>query len=110
MNVPPKGGTEGLMKVDEGARNMAIWWVEAIGLVAGGLGIVAWVPQIREVWVHRRHEGISLPTFGLVSVALLLWLVYGLIVESPAMIIANVATLAVILAVVIGVMRLRRER
>ena len=45
-----------------------------------------------------------------VSVALLLWLVYGLIMESPAMIIANIATLAVILAVVIGVMRLRRER
>ena len=96
------------MKVDERAAAMATWWVEAIGLVAGGLGIIAWVPQIREVWVHQRHEGISLPTFGLVSVALLLWLVYGIIVESPAMIIANIATLAVILAVVIGVMRLRR--
>jgi len=71
------------MKGDEGPRNMAEWWVEAIGLLAGALGIVAWVPQIREVWVHRRHEGISLPTFGLVSVALLLWLVYGLLVESP---------------------------
>jgi MtN3 and saliva related transmembrane protein len=59
--------------------------------------------------VHRRHEGISLPTFGLVSVALLLWLVYGLLVESPAMIIANIATIAVILAVVIGVARLRRS-
>ncbi len=96
------------MRVDRGPWDMAIWWVEAIGLVAGGLGIVAWVPQIREVWVHGRHEGISIPTFGLVSVALLLWLVYGLIVESPAMIIANIATLAVILAVVVGVLRLRR--
>lgn len=96
------------MKVDERAATMATWWVEAIGLVAGGLGIIAWVPQIREVWVHRRHEGISLPTFALVSVALLLWLVYGLIAESPAMIIANIATLTVILAVVVGVVRLRR--
>ena len=96
------------MKVDEGAPNMAMWWVEAIGLLAGGLGIVAWVPQIREVWVHQRHEGISLPTFGLVSVALALWLTYGLIVESPAMVIANIATLGVIFAVVVGVVRLRR--
>ena len=110
INVPPKTDQgEGLMKGDEGPRNMAAWWVEAIGLLAGALGIVAWVPQIREVWVHHRHEGISLPTFGLVSVALLLWLVYGLLVESPAMIIANIATLAVILAVVIGVARLRRS-
>ena len=96
------------MRGECGPRSMATWWVEAIGLVAGGLGIVAWVPQIREVWVHGRHEGISIPTFGLVSLALLLWLVYGLIVESPAMIIANIATLVVILAVVVGVVRLRR--
>ena len=87
---------------------MAEPWIEAIGLVAGVLGIVAWVPQIREVWVHKRHEGISLPTFLVVTVALSLWLVYGILVESIAMIFSNVFTLGVILAVVIGVVRLRR--
>jgi MtN3 and saliva related transmembrane protein len=87
---------------------MAEPWIEAIGLVAGVLGIVAWVPQIREVWIHKRHEGISLPTFLVVTVALSLWLVYGILVESIAMIFSNVFTLGVILAVVIGVVRLRR--
>ena len=87
---------------------MAEPWIEAIGLVAGVLGIVAWVPQIREVWVHKRHEGISLPTFLVVTVALPLWLIYGILVESIAMIFSNVFTLGVILAVVIGVVRLRR--
>ena len=87
---------------------MAEPWIEAIGLVAGVLGIVAWVPQIREVWVHKRHEGISLPTFLVVTVALSLWLIYGVLVESIAMIFSNVFTLGVILAVVIGVVRLRR--
>ena len=37
---------------------MAEMWIEAIGLLAGGLGIVAWIPQIRDVWVHEQHEGI----------------------------------------------------
>ena len=87
---------------------MAEPWIEAIGLVAGVLGIVAWVPQIREVWVHKRHEGISLPTFHVVTAALSLWLIYGVLVESIAMIFSNVFTLGVILAVVIGVVRLRR--
>ena len=87
---------------------MAEPWIEAIGLVAGVLGIVAWGPQIREVWVHKRHEGISLPTFLVVTVALSLWLIYGVLVESIAMIFSNVFTLGVILAVVIGVARLRR--
>ena len=86
---------------------MADLWIEAIGLLAGALGIVAWIPQIRDVWVHERHEGISLTTFSVVTLALALWLVYGILVDSLAMIVANVFTLAVILAVLIGVRRLR---
>ena len=88
---------------------MAELWIEAIGLLAGGLGIVAWIPQIRDVWVHERDDGISLTTFSIVTIALSLWLIYGVLVESLARIVANVFTLAVILAVLIGVRRLRRR-
>lgn len=88
---------------------MAEMWIESIGLFAGVLGIIAWVPQIREVWINKRHEGISLPTFSVVTVALGLWLLYGILVDSISMIIANVMTLTVIFAVIIGVVRLRKE-
>ena len=88
---------------------MAELWIEAIGLFAGVLGIVAWIPQIREVWVNKRHDGISLATFSVVMVALGLWLVYGILVDSVAMTVANIMTLAVILAVIIGVVRLRKS-
>ena len=88
---------------------MAEPWIEAIGLFAGVLGIVAWIPQIREVWVHERHEGISVPTFAVVSVALFLWLVYGWLVDSLAMIVANVLTLGVIVLILTGVVRLRQR-
>jgi len=87
---------------------MAEMWIEVIGLFAGVLGIIAWVPQIREVWVNKRHEGISLPTFSVVTIALGLWLLYGILVDSISMIIANVMTLTVIFAVILGVVRLRR--
>ena len=90
-----------------GPTIMAAIWIEAIGLLAGALGIVAWIPQIRDVWVHEQHEGISLTTFSVVTLALALWLIYGILVESLAMIVANVFTLVVILAVLIGVRRLR---
>ncbi|MBJ17311.1 MAG: hypothetical protein CMB66_03560 [Euryarchaeota archaeon] len=86
---------------------MAPYWVESIGLLAGILGIIAWFPQIREVWVHKKHEGISLPTFGLIIIALILWLIYGFLIGSPALILANISALLVILAVVVGVVRLR---
>lgn len=83
-------------------------WIEAIGLLAGVIGIIAWVPQIIEVWKYRRHDGISLPTFGVVFIALSLWLLYGILVESMAMIVANIMTLIVILAVILGVVRARK--
>ena len=86
---------------------MAPYWVESIGLLAGILGIIAWFPQIREVWVHKKHEGISLPTFGLIIIALILWLIYGFLIGSAALILANISALLVILAVVVGVVRLR---
>ena len=75
---------------------MAEMWIEAIGLFAGVLGIIAWIPQIREVWIHKRHDGISIATFSVVTVALGLWLVYGILVDSIAMIVANIMTLGVI--------------
>ena len=83
-------------------------WIEAIGLLAGVLGIIAWIPQIREVWVNKRHEGISLATFSVVTIALGLWLLYGILIKSVSMIIANIMTLSVIFAVILGVVRLRR--
>ena len=96
-----------MKRLAHGLDTMAAMWIEAIGLLAGALGLVAWIPQIRDVWVHEQHEGISLTTFSVVTVALSLWLVYGILVESLAMIVANVFTLVVILAVLIGVRRLR---
>ena len=87
---------------------MAELWIESIGLFAGVLGIIAWIPQIREVWVNKRHDGISLTTFSVVTIALGLWLLYGILIDSISMISANVMTLSVIFAVIIGVVRLRK--
>ena len=89
---------------------MAAFWVESIGLVAGFIGIVAWIPQIRRVWVDEKEEGISLPTFIAVTASLSLWLVYGIIVNSIAMIVSNILTLAFIIAITLGVYRIRKKR
>ncbi len=81
--------------------------VELIGLFAGFLGVIAWIPQIREVWIEKSHEGISLPTFFLISFALILWLIYGLLIMSYSIIIANIAALICILMVILGVLKIR---
>ena len=86
---------------------MAALWIELIGLFAGMLGVVAWIPQIKEVWVLKKHDGISIPTFGLVATALVAWLIYGFLVRSPSIIIANLAALACISSIITGVLKLR---
>ena len=88
---------------------MEAFLIESIGIIAGTLGVIAWLPQLREVWIEGLHEGISLPTFWLVSTALVLWLIYGMLIRSISIIVANVAALACILLLIIGVIRLRRE-
>tara|TARA_Y100001970_G_scaffold145108_1_gene178284 strand:- start:234 stop:509 length:276 start_codon:yes stop_codon:yes gene_type:complete len=88
---------------------MEAFLIESIGIIAGTLGVIAWLPQLREVWIEGLHEGISLPTFWLVSTALVLWLIYGVLIRSISIIVANVAALACILSLIIGVIRLRRE-
>lgn len=91
------------------ASAMDTMMIEAIGLLAGVVGIVAWVPQIIQVWVHKRHDGLSLTTFAVVAIALFMWLIYGILVDSFAMIVANIMTLSVIGAVFFGVLRIRKS-
>ena len=88
---------------------MATVMIELLGLLAGVIGIVAWIPQIIQVWVHKRHDGLSLTTFAVVAIALAIWLVYGILVESLAMVAANIMTLTVIGVVFFGVLKLRRS-
>lgn len=83
--------------------------IEGIGIAAGIIGVVAWGPQIVEVWKHKRHDGISIPTFSIVAFSLSLWLIYGIAIKSTAMIFANVLTLSVIALIIIGVVRIRKS-
>ena len=88
---------------------MIPFWVEVIGVFAGFLGVIAWLPQIQKVWFEKKHEGISLPTFTLVSTSLVLWLFYGIVIGSVAMTLANIAALVCIIFIIVGVLKLRRE-
>ena len=86
-----------------------MFWIESIGIIAGILGIVAWIPQIHRIWIKKRADGISVPTFIVIAFALILWLIYGVLVDSIALIISNIMTLIVIIAVLIGAFKVQKE-
>ena len=82
-------------------------WIEGIGLLAGFLGVSGWYPQVRRVWIDKQADGVSVPTFTIIAVSLVLWLTYGILKSSIAIIVANVFALIMITSIAIGAYRLQ---
>lgn len=70
-----------------------------VGLVAAACTTVAFVPQVVRVYRLRSADAISLTTFALFSVGTAVWLVYGLLIGSVPVIVANAFTLGLALAI-----------
>ena len=82
-------------------------WIEGIGLLAGFLGVFGWYPQVRRVWVDKRADGVSVPTFTVIAISLALWLTYGILKNSIALITANIFALIMILLIAFGAWRIQ---
>ncbi|OIQ86960.1 PQ loop repeat protein [mine drainage metagenome] len=72
-----------------------------IGYPAAFLTTIAFVPQAWKSWRTRDLTGISLPMYALFTLGVVMWLVYGLVIGSLPIILANAVTFllaAVVLA------------
>ncbi len=81
---------------------------DLVGLIAGALTTVAFVPQVIKTWRSRSASDISFGMFVLFSSGVLLWLLYGLAIQSTPIVLANSITL--ILSVSILIMKLGFDR
>lgn len=70
-----------------------------LGLFAASLTTVAFVPQVIRAWRTRSTHDISLPMFLILAAGIVLWLVYGLLIEDLPLIAANLATLILVLMI-----------
>ena len=84
-------------------------WVEGIGLFAGFLGVLGWYPQVKRVWIEGKADGISVPTFVVISISLSLWLLYGILKNSVAIVVANIFALIMIGSVAVGAYRIQNQ-
>lgn len=81
---------------------------DAIGIVAGVLTTLAFVPQVIRVWRTRSARDLSLASFAIFTAGVALWLLYGVAIDALPVIVANAATL--VLAAAILVMKLAFDR
>jgi MtN3 and saliva related transmembrane protein len=72
---------------------------DLLGLAAGALTTIAFVPQVIKTWRSRSTEDISLAMFSVFSVGVVLWLAYGIAIHSWPIVAANVVTLCLSLTI-----------
>lgn len=67
--------------------------VTALGLLAGSLTTIAFLPQVIRTWRTRSTKDISLEMFAIFCSGVLIWIIYGILVKDVPVIFTNVATL-----------------
>ena len=74
---------------------------ESIGIIAAILTTSAFIPQVYKIYKEKKAQGVSLTMYLIMFVGVLLWLVYGILIGSIAIIIANSVTAILQLLVII---------
>lgn len=77
----------------------------AIGILAGALTTIAFLPQVMRIFKTKHTKDLSLITFSIFTIGVFLWFVYGLLLKEIPIIVANGITF--ILSTVIVVMKIR---
>lgn len=79
--------------------------IDLLGILAGTLTTVAFVPQAVKTWQSKSAGDVSFGMFLIFSLGLVLWLLYGIAIHSTPVIIANAVTL--VLAGIILILKIR---
>ena len=67
---------------------------ELVGYAAASLTTVAFIPQAHKVYKTNETKDLSLTLFVTFSLGVFMWLVYGVLLDSIPMVIANTMTLS----------------
>lgn len=72
---------------------MSMDFTTTLGLIAGMMTTMAYLPQVIKTWKTKSGEGISWSMLIILCLGIMLWLVYGLYVHDLPVICANGMTL-----------------
>lgn len=72
---------------------------ETMGLVAGFLTTVAFIPQVIKTWQSKSARDLSLIMFSLFCTGVFLWMIYGFMINELPVILWNIITLMLALTI-----------
>lgn len=82
--------------------------IDLLGLLAGALTTIAFVPQLLKLYATKSGKDVSARMFLIFSTGVILWLLYGILIRSAPIIIANSLTL--LMSLIILSLKLRYSR
>ena len=68
------------------------WNFEVIGIIAAVLTTFGFVPQVFKSFRTKNVEGISLTMYLAMFIGLIFWLIYGFLIDSFAIKLANIVS------------------
>jgi len=77
-----------------------------LGYLAAFCTTAAFIPQALKVYKSKHTKDISIGMFSLMNVGIVLWLIYGLLITSYPIIIANSVTIIFAMYILITKIRL----
>lgn len=86
---------------------MEIEPITTLGLVAGVLTTLAYLPQLIKTWQSKSAADLSWSMLIILCLGILLWLAYGMVVHDIPILVANVVTL--IFASIILILKIRYQ-
>lgn len=67
--------------------------ITTLGLIAGTLTTIAFLPQMLKTWQTKSAKDVSLVTLIIFCTGVFLWLIYGIYLQALLIILANLITL-----------------
>lgn len=74
---------------------------EIIGLIAAALGTISFVPQVIKIYRTRSVKDISYAMYLIYTTSLILWLIYGIMIKSIPIILAESFALIFVLMILV---------
>jgi len=73
---------------------------EYIGFFAATLTTSAFLPQAYQIWKSKTADGLSLTMYAVMGIGTLCWLIYGVLINSPSVIVANIVSISIIIFII----------
>lgn len=67
--------------------------VELFGYLAAFLTTISFIPQVVQVWRTKHTKDISLGMYSIFTLGIVVWLIYGILLNAWPIIIANTITI-----------------